>query len=57
MERYGDLMDAANTKAEAAKAELASFGGTGTRPTTTRTTTRTTTTPSKNDEKALSGSL
>ena len=30
--RYGTLMDAANTKAEAAKAQLNSMGGTGTRP-------------------------
>ena len=57
VDRYGEMMDQANTKAEAAKAELASFGGTGTRPTTTRTTTPHTTTSSKNDEKALAGSL
>ena len=39
MDKYGALMDAANTKAEAAKAELASFGGTGTKPTGNHPTT------------------
>ena len=39
VDKYGALMDAANTKAEAAKAELASFGGTGTKPTGNHPTT------------------
>ena len=54
VDRYGALMDAANTKAEAAKAELASFGGTGTKPTKKPTTT--TTHPTK-DDKVVTGSL
>ena len=53
---YGDLMDAANTKAEEAKATLSTFGGTGTRPST-----HTRTTPphpdKKKDDVAAVGSL
>jgi hypothetical protein len=46
-------MDDANTKDEAAKAELTSLGGTGTKP--TRTTTSTTTSTDK--KEAVPGSL
>ena len=54
VDRYGDLMDAANKKAETAKATLASLGGTGTKPGTT-----TKHTPSNTSDKpeAVSGSL
>ena len=57
---YGDLMDAANAKAEAAKAQLASFGGTGTRPNTSGRSVsggHSRTNVNKPDEAALKGSL
>ena len=54
VDRFGALMDAANEKAETAKAQLASLGGTGTKPGTT-----TKHTPSNTSDKpeAVSGSL
>ena len=54
IDRYANLMDAANTKAESAKAELATMGGTGTKPTRTTTTSTTTNTDKK---EAVPGSL
>ena len=52
VDRYGDLMDAAIRKSEAAKAELASLGGTGTKPTST-----TSHSSKKGVEVAAAGSL
>ena len=60
IESYGRLMDTANAKAETAKAELSSLGGTGTKPTghTHTTPTRNTTDRKGNPtENAVSGSL
>ena len=58
---YGDLMDAANAKAEEAKATLSTFGGTGTRPSAHPTTRTTRTHPDQNkgnkEDVAVAGSL
>jgi hypothetical protein len=55
VDRFGALMDAANEKAETAKAQLASLGGTGTKPGTT--TTKHTPSNTKDKPEAVSGSL
>lgn len=54
VDRFGALMDAANEKAETAKAQLASFGGTGTKP---GTNTKHTSSNTKDKPEAESGSL
>ena len=60
IQHYGELMDAANEKAQAAQALLGSMGGTGTKPTShTHTTSTRNTTDKKGNptENAVSGSL